>query len=260
MIRHGPVALSLTSLRHPHDPHRQRIDAERVVVLAHDIAANGLLQPIGVRGPFPDGTYEVGYGDRRTYAMEYLKRATVDAYVWPAAFDILEIRASENLMHEPLDPVEEAKIAERYKAQGMPDAVIAAKMGHTVTWVRERVAILAYPDDVRQEIAAGRLSLAVAAILVQIPHEGVRSEFLGEAIRTGATSRTADVWLAHWLADGARMARNHVAIETIIREAESYVIHIACEGCERSVSITETRTLRFCARCLDDVRKAAAGE
>lgn len=250
--------MPLTRLRHPFDPHRARIDAERIVALAQDIAVNGLLQPIGCRGPLDDGSYEVCYGDRRAYAHEHLRRDTIESYVYPADVEVLDIRASENLFHEALDPVEEAKIARRYLEQGLSLPVVCARMGHGPAWVEARLAVLAYPEDVRDALAAGRLSLAAAGALAQIEHAGVRSEYVGEAIRSGASARVVETWLAHWKADGARMASNHVAIEQIVREAEAYVIHVECQGCGSSVDITTTRTLRFCRPCVAEVAAAAA--
>lgn len=250
--------MPLTRLRHPFDPHRTAIDAERVVALAQDIAVNGLLQPIGVRGPLPDDTYEVCYGDRRTYACEHLRRETIDAYVYDTTTDPLDIRASENLFHEALDPIEEGQIARRFLGQGVPVAVVCARMGHSEEWVRARVAVLDYPTDVREEIAHRHVSLAVAGLLAQIEHPGVRGEYLREAVRTGATSRTVDVWLAHWRNDGARMAANHEAVEVIVRERERYVVHVACENCQASVPIETTRSLRFCGPCLGAIEAARA--
>jgi len=256
--RRGPEPLPLTKLRHPFDPHRAQIDAGRVVALANDIAVNGLLQPIGVRGPMPDGTYEVCYGDRRTYAHEHLKKPTIDGYIYPADTEPLDIRASENLFHEALDPVEQARIARRFLDQGLSLPVVCARMGHSPDWVAGRLAILDYPEDLRTAVADGSLSLAVAAQLAAISHAGIRGEYLAEALRTGATTRTVGVWLAHWRADGERMAANHEAIDVIIREREQYEIHVTCEGCQTTVSITRTRTLRFCEGCIEEIGKAAA--
>lgn len=252
------VVWPLSRLRHPNDPHRDRIDAARVVALAQDIAVNGLLNPILIRGPLEDGTAEVIAGDRRTYAYEHLKREAIEAFLYPSTTAVLDIRAAENLFHEPLDPVAEGRIAARYLEKGDPLPVIAARMGHSVTWVEDRLAIIGYPADVREAIARGDIGVGVAAVLVGIEHEGVRGELLAEAIRTGATRRQADVWLAHWRSDGARMAANHVAVEQIVREAEAYRVVVQCEGCARDTEITKTTTLRFCFACLDEVRKAAS--
>lgn len=255
--RRGPVPLSLTQLRHPADPHRQNISAERVVALAQDIAVNGQLQAIAVRGPALDATYEIVYGDRRAYALEHLRRATIDAYVYAEGTDVLAIRAAENLFHEPLDPVEEARIVARFVGQGDALPVIASRMGHTVHWCAERAAILEYPADVQAAIAARALPLSVAAVLLGIDHAPLRTTFIDEAVRTGASAAQARAWVAHYAVDGARMIANNTAIEVIVREAEQYKIHVECEGCHGSVDITATRTLRFCTPCLTEIAAAA---
>lgn len=246
----GPVRLPLNRLRHPNDPHRQKIDAERVGALADDIARNGLLQAIGVRGPMPDDTYEVIFGDRRTYAHELLKRSHIDARVWPADTDPLTIRASENVFHEPLSPVEEGKIAARYREQGMELSNIARVMGHAVPWVEGRLALIEYPAELQHAVEHEQITLGVAAMLARIDHPGVRQHYLTEAIRTGANTRSVAVWLAHWNADGSRMAANHEAIEYIVANRDQYVLKVACEGCQQEVPLLNTRTFRFCQSCI----------
>lgn len=257
VTRRGPLNVSLASLRHPADPHRGLIDPERIVALAADIAINGLLQPIAIRGPAADLTYEIVYGDRRCYAHEHLKRSEIAAYIYPLDTDPLDIRASENLFNEPLDPIEEGRIAARYIAQGLPLAMVAAKMGHSHHWITERLRVLDYPPEIQDSIKSRSIPLSVAAVLIRIDHAGLRQTYLDEAARAGATARQAEVWVAHYIADGARMIANHQSIETIIREREDYRMHVTCEGCSESVDITQTQTLRFCAGCLAEVRKAA---
>jgi len=246
----------LTRLRHPNDPHREKIDPERVAQLAADIAAVGLINPIQIRGPMADGTAEVIAGDRRVYAHELLGWDSLACFVYPATTDPLTIRASENLHHEALSPVEEARIAARYHALGMPLAHVAAKMGHGEQWVRERMAILDYPPDVLAAIADGSLTLSVAAQLREVDHEGYRTSLIGEAVRTGASARTAAVWIAHWRADGARLAANHEAIEVIARERENFRVVIACDACGRDAPIETTRSMRFDPECFAEMQRA----
>jgi ParB/RepB/Spo0J family partition protein len=255
--RSGPVRLPLTQLYHPRDPHRSSIDAERISALAADIAAHGLLQPIGVIGPDSDHYYEIAFGDRRVYAHELLRYTSIDAYVWPRGTDPLDIRSSENTMHEPLPPLDEAAIAARFRDQGLPLAHIAHKMGHTQTWVGGRLLLLDYPADLRAAIDADGLPLAVAAVLAQIANDAYRQSLIAEAIRTGANSHTAAVWLAHWRVDGARLEANHATIEAITQNRDQYRLMVECEGCHASVELKDTHSLRFCAGCISEVNQAA---
>jgi ParB/RepB/Spo0J family partition protein len=251
--RRGPARLLLTKLRHPTDPHRQKLDAERVAALASDIAANGLLNPILVRGPMLDGAYEIIAGDRRTYAHELLGRLDIEAFIYPADTDPLDIRAAENSQTESLSPMEQARVCARYQAKGLPLAHIALKLGHNAAWVRDRLALLTYPDDVAAAIDAGTIPLTVAAALVEIDHDGVRGEYLAEAIRSGANSKTVDVWLAHWRQDGARMAANHDTIRNITENRDKYILKVRCQGCHEEVPLMDTQTFRFCRACVETI-------
>lgn len=241
--------LAHSRIREPEDPSRLDIDKLKLNDLADDIARNGLLQPIGVRGPMPDGFYDIGYGHRRFLAVGLLGWPAIDAKVFPPGVDLRQIRASENHQREPLTPIEEARELRRFMVDGEPLAVAARRYRKGVVWAQERLALLDYPADIQEAVHAGQLKLGVAASLAQIEHDGVRADYVREAQRVGATSATAALWLQHWKTEGARMAANHAAVEEIVLRRSAFVYYVPCDLCGDPTDFGRTRAIRTCPEC-----------
>lgn len=250
------VALSL--IRRPPRPSRLTLDSERIGALADDIAANGLLQRIGLRGPFEDGTYEIAWGDRRTAALRLLLWERAPAKVYPATADPLVVRAAENFQHEALSPIEEGLIVEELHNAGHSMAGIARVLRRSDGWVRERLDLLVLPEALRQAIHERRLSIAVARQLGAVDHDAYRQSLIDEAERNGASEATARVWVAHYEADKQRIVSNHLTVQEIVSARDAYVIYYKCEACAAEVDYRETRSWRFCAGCGTQLAEALA--
>lgn len=244
------VRLPLSKIRRPDDPHRRSMDLDALQELADDMAVNGLHQPIGVRGPFPDGTYEVVFGDRRTAAANMNHWDLIDARLFAVAYDPLLARASENFHREGLSPVEEADIVARFLARKQPVAAITRELRRSRSWVEQRMALLDYPEDIRAAVHDGSLSLALAHLLAQIDHDPYRAELVAEAARVGANSATATVWLAHFQRDRDMIVKNQQTVQEILTARDEYRIIVSCDGCQQETDIAATRLLRFCAHCV----------
>ena len=256
-------SLPHSSIRAPADPSRLDVDRLKLGDLADDIARNGLLQPIGVRGPMTLAFYELGYGHRRWMAVGMLGWPSIDCKVFPPSADLYQIRASENHQREPLTPIEEARELRAFIARGEPLGVAARRYRKGPAWAQERLALLDYPGDIQEAVHAGQLKLGVAAALAQIDHDGVRAEYVREAQRVGATTATADLWLAHWKSEGARMAANQVAVEEIALRRSAFIYYVPCDLCSAPTDFGTTRAIRTCPSCtvaLDGVVARAAAE
>lgn len=260
MIDWTETDVVLTLLDPPQDAHRRTIDPERVAALADDIAGQGLLQRIGVAGPSPSGRYEVVWGDRRSRAFRLLGRASIPARVCPWDTDRLHARAMENLGGEKLTPLEEADICARYFERSQSVAAVARLVRHTPSWVEQRLALLRYPPELQTAVQDGDVSMAAAAHLARVDHDGYRGELIREAIRTGATAPVVITWVAHYEADRERLIHNHVTIEQLIAERATFVFLQVCEGCAAQVPATEIRPLHLCRPCMASIRAAIAAE
>lgn len=133
-------------------------DEAQIHSLMQSIEAAGQLQPVRVYEAMPgqakdEESYILGFGWRRVEALKRLGRDTVLAVVHPPAPDdqIEAGRAIENLHRADIGPMEEVlAVAQLLKicstpafAQAHPDVAdpyeyVAAELGQTVRWVRDR--------------------------------------------------------------------------------------------------------------------------
>jgi ParB family chromosome partitioning protein len=222
------------------------------------MAAEGLHQPVGVRGPLADATYEIIYGHRRLLAAQLLGWLDIPAMLHPADFDPLLAAVSENLQRADLTPVEEARAIARFVEAGEPDAAIARLFRRSSAWVGARRALLLMPGDLQDAVHAGTLKLGVAAALVDIDHEAYRKSLIAEATRTGATTATAEVWRQHYLTDRERIVSNHLMVEEIMSRREAWKIVVPCDLCHIESEYQDTRSVRVCVACRNALAAAQA--
>jgi ParB/RepB/Spo0J family partition protein len=241
--------LPITKIREPETPDRLWIDPETLGLLADDIAAHGLLQPIGVIGPDSDGYFNLVYGQRRLAAHRILNRGEIEAKVHPAGTDEMTARASENLNREQLTPVEEAHIVKRFVDRGYSRSAIARLMRRSPAWVDQRDQLLKLPDELQDCVHRDELGIGVAFALAEVDHQPYRQQLIEEATRNGSNLNIVRVWVAHYQADKARIISNDYAVQEIVEARNAFVPYYRCEGCNTDVQFTETRALRFCPEC-----------
>ncbi|HEY6240165.1 MAG TPA: ParB N-terminal domain-containing protein [Burkholderiales bacterium] len=263
MIPAEETTLALDLIDEPENPSRETLDVERIGALADDIAANGLLQRIGVRGPSPEGRYRVAYGHRRLLALRTLNHSPVPVKCWPWQTDDRMLRISENNIRESLTAMEEAREVVGLLNTGIPLSAVARLMRRSVSWVGQRRDLLALPADVQEAIARDGLPLGVAVVLGDIDFAEYRASLLDEARRVGASVQTAELWRQHYLSDPKRIAGNYQTVQSLIEARETWVILAPCEACRQPVKLEELVTLRVDRECLAAIlalieREAAA--
>jgi len=256
MIEAREDVLPMHLVDEPPRPSRDTMDPERLGALADDIAANGLLQKCGARGPMPSGRYELIWGHRRLLALRLLRWPELPCMLYPATYDPDVARVAENLQREELNPIEEGQECQRFIDKGMPRAAIARLFRRTPAWVDGRLTLLHFPADVQEAVRQAAISIGVAGVLAQLDHERVRAEFLKEAIRTGAKTQTAETWLYHYRADRERIITNQLTVDHFVAERESWKIMVPCDLCQEDTDYQQTRSLRVCVECLPHIGPA----
>lgn len=242
-------SLSLAQIREPAHQLRTTMDQGALGELADSMSAEGLHQPVGVRGPDPSGEYEIVWGHRRLLAARLLQWPKIAARVFPNDFDPLLAAVSENLQRSDLNPMEEAHALQRFIDRGASLAALSRLFRRTPSWCSQRLALLGLPQDLQAAVAEKRLPLAVVAILSEIDHEPYRRDLTREAERNGATAAMAEVWRAHYLSDRERIVRNDLTVQEIVDARATFVITVPCDWCEELTAFEHTRGLRLCQDC-----------
>ncbi|WP_037317354.1 ParB/RepB/Spo0J family partition protein [Ruegeria halocynthiae] len=165
-----PLALLSLSSMNP----RQNVPEAEIAELADSIRAAGLIQNMAGLADGQGGA-EIVAGGRRLRALRYLAEQHPDlAATHPElanpmvtlARDVETAEAwanMENLARKDLSPAEEIRAYGKMEAKGAPAPVIARAFAVTEKHVYRRLALAHLPKPVIDALAAGEISLSMAA-------------------------------------------------------------------------------------------------
>jgi ParB family chromosome partitioning protein len=196
-------------LPNEHQP-RHRFDDARLDELAQSIKANGVIQPILVRKV--DGGYRIIAGERRWRAAQRAGLARVPVMVKDigpgSAAQMLEMALVENIQREDLNPIDQAAAYEKLSSDfSMTQEEIAAAVGKDRSSVANHMRLLKLPQEVREEVAAGRLSMGHARALIAITDEGSQRQIAREVIGRNLSVRETEAMVKRIGRDSAAIVR-----------------------------------------------------
>ncbi|MGE0448416.1 MAG: ParB/RepB/Spo0J family partition protein [Vicinamibacterales bacterium] len=174
---------------------RGQFDDERLEELAQSIKSNGIIQPIVVRKA--GERFAIIAGERRWRAAQKagLLRVPVVVRDVPAGQErsVLEMALIENIQREDLNPIDEAlayrRLADDFK---MTQEAIAGAVGKDRATVANILRLLKLPDEVRAEVAAGRLSMGHARALLALSDEGDQRSVARDVLARGLSVRETE--------------------------------------------------------------------
>jgi ParB family chromosome partitioning protein len=152
----------------PHQP-RQAMDADALAELAASIRAHGVIQPLVVTRA--GDSYRLIAGERRWRAAQLADLRTVPAIVKETTpREMLELALVENIQRADLNPLEEANAYRQLMDEfGLTQEGVAQQVGKSRTAVANIVRLLRLPDEVKQALAANRISEGHARALLALP-------------------------------------------------------------------------------------------
>jgi ParB family transcriptional regulator, chromosome partitioning protein len=150
---------------------RTAMDDGRLDDLARSIRANGVIQPIVVRRA-GDG-YELVAGERRWRASQRAGLLKIPVVVRDIPEDkLLAVALIENIQREDLNPIEEAHAYRRLADEfNLTQEQIAESVGKDRSSIANYVRLLKLPNEVRESVASGGLSMGHARALAGITDE-----------------------------------------------------------------------------------------
>lgn len=150
---------------------RTAMDDERIAELADSIRAHGIIQPIVVRKAASG--FEIVAGERRWRAAQRAGLLKVPVAVRDIPDErLLAAALIENIQRENLNPIEEAHAYRRLADDlHLTQEQIAESVGKDRSSIANYIRLLKLPQEVRENIAAGTLSMGHARALAGIPDE-----------------------------------------------------------------------------------------
>lgn len=215
--------LAVDSIRpNPYQP-RRTFDQEGLAELARSIEAAGVFQPIMVRRPDPNlNRYELITGERRLRATKMTERKTIPAIV--RVLDdqtMMEVAVLENLQREDLSPLEEAQAYQTLiERLNLTQAQVAARLGKSRPYIANYLRLLGLPEEVKQMLASGELSMGQARTLLGVKDERRLVELAKRVANEGLTVRQLEEIVAGINKKGRQKSVVKSA-NPYLREAES---------------------------------------
>ena len=174
---------------------RAAVDSERLQELAQSITANGVIQPIVVRKV--GDRFQIIAGERRWRAAKLAGLLRVPVVVKDVAAgeerSLLQMALIENIQRENLNPIDEALAYRRLADEfHLKQEEIATAVGKDRASVANFVRLLKLPDEVRAEVASGRLAMGHARALLSLPDEADQRRLAREIVSRSLSVRETE--------------------------------------------------------------------
>lgn len=161
--------------------------------LAQSIKEKGVLQPIIVRR-IGDGTFRIVAGERRWRAATIAGLKKIPVIIKDTApSDSLEIALIENLQREDLNPIETAEAFQRLmKEFNLTQEELSLKVGKERATVANYLRLLRLPDEIKEMIDKGSLSMGHARAILSVDSKSDQVELARAIITKGLSVREAE--------------------------------------------------------------------
>ena len=171
---------------------RTRFEDQGIEELAQSIKESGIVQPIVVVPE--DGGYKIIVGERRWRAAQRAGLRKVPVLVRNIdKEDQLEISLIENIHREDLNPIEVAQsYARLIEDHGYTQQELADKVGKDRTSVTNYMRLLKLPEEVREKMIDGTLSMGHARAILAIEDSAGQLAASREVIEKGLSVRDTE--------------------------------------------------------------------
>lgn len=175
---------------------RTDFDESYLDELGRSIKENGLINPISVKRV--GDRFEVIAGHQRLLATRRAGLVLIDCIVRDISSEqSLIITAHENMVRQDVNPVDEAVFLGRLCTEKELSPLEVSKMlRRSEDWVLQRLEMLQWPQEVLGFVAAKQISLGAAEVLMKIPDEITRRNYIEIAAKDGITIEAARKWLS----------------------------------------------------------------
>ena len=186
------VEIPLKELRsNPYQP-RKNFDEEALQELANSIKEHGVFQPIIAKKSIKG--YEIIAGERRVKASILAGKETIPAIIRDFSDqDMMEIALLENLQRENLNALEEALAYKKLLDElSLTQEQLAKRIGKSRSHITNMLGLIALPEEVKDEIMEGKLSMGHARVLSKIEDSEKVKELANKVIVDGLSVREVE--------------------------------------------------------------------
>lgn len=192
---------------------------QELAELAESIKANGIIQPIIVRPAGPG--YQLIAGERRFRAAKLAALSTIPALVRHATDEqLLELALVENIHRTDLNPIERAKAYQNYLSTFcLTQAEAAEKLGEDRSVIANYLRILDLPDEIKQMLTNGQLSMGHARAILALPTDELRRKLANRALAGRLSVREVERLVRKYLTDTSH-------VKTLARSKPAHIVDL----------------------------------
>ncbi len=172
---------------------RKIFDEEALQELADSIQEHGILQPIAVRKK--GRKYEIVAGERRYRATQLAGLEVIPAIIKELSdAQMMELAILENLQREDLTVIEEAEAYQSLMENlHLTQEELSKRLGKSRPHIANHVRLLALPEDVREFMNDGTLSMGQGRALLGLKNKRRISEVANKVIQQGLNVRQVEM-------------------------------------------------------------------
>lgn len=150
---------------------RKKFDDEAIGELAQSIREHGIIQPIVVRKK--GKKYEIVVGERRYRAAKLANLEEIPAIIKEMTEEqMMELAILENLQREDLTPIEEAEAYQNLiEKLNFTQDDLAKRLGKSRPHITNMIRLLQLPEEVRQMLNEGQLSMGHGRALLGLKNK-----------------------------------------------------------------------------------------
>jgi len=171
---------------------RYVFNEDSIKELASSIKEKGVIQPIIVARK-REG-FELVAGERRWRAVKSLGLAQIPAIVKVVRdSDALELALIENIQRENLNPIEEASAYDRLmREHALTQESLSQRVGKNRSSIANFLRLLKLPDEIKDDIADGRLTMGHAKAILGLENDNERFRLRDQILSSGLNVRDVE--------------------------------------------------------------------
>ena len=183
------VEIPLKELRsNPYQP-RKNFDEDALKELSESIKEHGVFQPIIAKKSIKG--YEIIAGERRVKASIMAGLEKIPAIIRNFSDqDMMEIALLENLQRENLNALEEAMAYKKLLDElSLTQDALAKRLGKSRSHITNMLGILSLPEEVKDKIVEGKISMGHARVLSKIEDVEEIKSLANKIVKEGLSVR-----------------------------------------------------------------------
>lgn len=200
---------------------RKKFDDEAIEELAQSIVEHGIIQPIVVRKK--GKKFEIVVGERRFRAAKIANLQEIPAIVRDMTEEqMMEVAILENLQREDLTPIEEAEAYQSLiEKLNFTQEELAKRLGKSRPHITNHMRLLQLPEDVRNLVNDGTLSMGHGRTLLGLKNKRKISEVAQKVIKLSLNVRQLEALIKQYNEEVSRETEKPVKKDIFVQAKET---------------------------------------